>query len=316
MIFDLTDSLANAILFSMEDQDCSWMVDAEHGTVVPKDAQQRTAAEYGAVPANAKIDDDKFYALPEWTSGDGYALLESFTNTLYSPLARAELKQVLVSGRGVFKNFKNVLKAYPEVERKWHFYKDSKMRARLMDWYNELRESWGLEKLEQTDVEEVGDLVQNDFMFREYDSAKDRNDIALGVSFVADEYKRQFAGEVGDAVAELWRRASTYDEAAKYGFVCRTQSDEFAGCILVSNCPSSAKKTVTLTDFFVVQNCRGLGIGKELLSKCLAGLRRRGFQWFLIANTIIPQTMEPLLTQSGFEKLGSGFVADLCRVDN
>ena len=91
MIFDLTDSLANAILFSMEDQDCSWMVDAEHGTVVPKDAQQRTAAEYGAVPANAKIDDDKFYALPEWTSGDGYALLESFTNTLYSPLARAEL---------------------------------------------------------------------------------------------------------------------------------------------------------------------------------------------------------------------------------
>src|SRR5574344_382106 len=277
---------------------------------------QRTAAEYGAVPANAKIDDDKFYALPEWTSGDGYALLESFTNTLYSPLARAELKQVLVSGRGVFKNFKNVLKAYPEVERKWHFYKDSKMRARLMDWYNELRESWGLEKLEQTDVEEVGDLVQNDVMFREYDSAKDRNDIALGVSFVADEYKRQFAGEVGDAVAELWRRASTYDEAAKYGFVCRTQSDEFAGCILVSNCPSSAKKTVTLTDFFVVQNCRGLGIGKELLSKCLAGLRRRGFQWFLIANTIIPQTMEPLLTQSGFEKLGSGFVADLCRVDN
>lgn len=314
MVFDLTDALADSILFSMEDQDCSWMVDAKNGVVIPQDVSFRNSAEYSSVPISAHIDDENYYALPEWNSGDGYSLLEDFTNDLHAPLARAELKQVLVSGRGVFRNFKNVLKAYPDVERKWHFFKDDRMRERLMDWYNELRESWGLEKLEKSDVEEMDDLVKDDFMFCEYDSLKDRNDIAHGAALLAEEYKRQFNGEVGDAIATLWQRSSACCEAdAKFGFVCRTQSDEFAGCALVARCPSSAKKTVTLTDFFVVQNYRGLGIGKELFSRCLVDLKNRGFQWVLVAGTVIPESMEPLLTQSGFVKIGSGFVADVCK---
>jgi len=301
MVFELTDSLTENILFSMEDQEKKWMVDAEKETVVP-------------MQENFCTDEEKYYALPEWTSGDGFKLLEDFTGGLHSPLARAELKQVLVSGRGVFKNFKNILKAYPEVERKFHFYKDSQMKARLMEWYNDLRESWGLEKLETSDVEEVDDLVQNDFVIRQYDSVKDKNDVAEGAGFVAEEYRQQFGGEVGNAVAELWLRQSAYcDAGCKYGFVCHTQSDEFTGCVLVSLCPSSAKKTVLITDFFVHQNYRGLGIGKELFLECLAGLRKRGVQWVVTANTIIPEAMEPLLTQQGFEKVGSGFVADLSK---
>lgn len=314
MIFELTDALTESILFSMEDQDLKWMVYAEKGIVVPVSAAARMSEQYKLVPEAAEIDDENFYELPEWTSGDGYELLETFTDNLHAPLARAELKQVLVSGRGVFKNFKNVLKAYPEVERKFHFYKDAQMKSRLMDWYNDLRESWGLEKLETSDIEEFDDLVQNDFVFRQYDSVKDKNDIAFGAGKVAEEYKQQFDGEVGNAVAELWLRQSAYCNAdEKYGFVCRTQSDEFTGCVLVSLCPSSAKKTVTLTDFFVSQNYRGLGIGKELFSECLSGLKKRGIQWVITANMIIPETLEPLLTRSGFEKIGSGFVADLCK---
>src|SRR5574344_302084 len=314
MIFELTDTLAESILFSMEDQEVKWMVSAEKGVVVPVDAASRAGEQYQFVSKGAGIDDENFYALPEWTSGDGYELLESFTDNLHAPLARAELKQVLVSGRGVFKNFKNVLKAYPEVERKFHFFKDSQMKSRLMEWYNDLRESWGLEKLETSDIEDVDDLVQDDFVFRQYDSVKDKDDIAKGAGLVAEEYERQFAGEVGNAVAELWLRQSAYCNAdEKCGFICRTQSDEFTGCVLVSFCPSSAKKTVTLTDFFVLQNYRGLGIGKELFSECLASLKKRGIQWVLTATMIIPESIEPLLTRSGFEKIGSGFVADLCK---
>lgn len=299
MIFNLTDDLADSILHSMEDQTCRWMVDAENNSLVPE---------------QNCIDEEKFYSLPEWTSSDGFELLESFTNKLHSPLARTELKDVLVSGRGVFRNFKNVLKAYPEVERKFHFYKDDVMKKRLTEWYNSLRESWGLEKLESvSDMEEMDELVQNDFVFREYDSNLDWNDITLAEGLLLEEIKKQYYGEIGDAFAELWKIFSSYDEPfSKHGFVCRTQTEEFTGCILTSLCPKNAKKTVCITDFFVLQNYRGLGIGRELFSACLESLKKNGIQWVLIANTIIPESMEPLLIQLGFKKLGSGFMADLC----
>lgn len=301
MIFELTDSLEHDILFSMEDQETRRAVDAAGGMLVPADS--------------VAVDEENYYALPEWTSGDGYTLLKDFTNNLYTPLAREDLKRVLIGGRGVFRNFKNVLKSYPAVERRWHYYKDACMKKRLMEWYNTLRESWGFERLAVLDgeeLEETEELVQDDFIFRAYDSVKDRDDIARGVVTVAEEYRTQFPCEVGDAVAYMWQEQSAHAAAEqKYGFVCRSQSDEFTGCIMVSFCPSSARKTVALTDFFVLQNYRGLGIGKELLSECLAGLKGRGVQWVLITNTIVPDSMESLLSQWGFKKLGSGFLADL-----
>ncbi len=301
MIFELSATLENDILFSMEDQETRRAVDAARGVLVPANS--------------VTIDEENYYALPEWSSSDGYALRQDFTDNLHAPLARAELKRVLVSGRGVFRNFKNVLKSYPEVERKWHFFKDSHLRKRLMDWYNTLRESWGLEKLacQESDRDaETGELVQDDFMFRVYNPVKDRDDITRGAVAIAEEYSTQFPYEVGEALAAMWHRLSTSVAAdEKFGFACRTQSEEFAGCILVSRCPSSARKTVALTDFFVLQNFRGLGIGKELLSECYAGLKRQGIQWFLIANTIVPESMEQMLAQWGFKKLGSGFLADL-----
>jgi len=317
MVFELSDSLIDDILFSMEDQNCKRMVSAKNCIVVPQDSLLWDSELKDKLPENACVDDDNFYELPVWSSGDGYELLDSFTEGLHSPFARAELKNVLVSGRGVFRNFKDVLKSYPEVERKFHFYKDSKMKMRVIEWYNGLRESWGLEKLDALntdDVEEVDELVQNDFVFSQYDSVKDRNDVESTAGFLAEEYKKQFAGEIGDAVAEMVNRLSSFSSSEdKYGFVCHNLDEEFTGCVLVSSCPSYSKRTVTLTDFFVLQNYRGLGIGKELFSRCLAGLRSCGVQWILIANTIIPKTMVPLLNQYGFEKIGSGFVADLCK---
>ena len=212
----------------------------------------------------------------------------------------------------VCRNFKNVLKQYPEVERRWHFYKNKKMRERMNAWYNELRETWGLERLENADIEDLEYLVQNDFMFRQYDSIEDGDVVLKEAESVAQEYVLQFPGELGLAVADLWiRQSSSYDKNSKFGYVSHSLSNEFAGCILFSCCPLSAKKTVLLTDFFVIKNFRGLGIGQELLRKGLSGLREQGIQWVLLANTVIPKTMEPLLFRMGFERLGSGFMVDL-----
>ncbi len=303
MTFDLTDSLVDDILFAMEDQQKTSAVDASRGAVVSSES--------------LVVDEVNYYALPVWSSGDGYSVLQEFTNNLHSPLAREELRRVLTGGRGVFRKFKDVIKSYPEVERKWHFFKNARMKKRLNEWYGSLRESWGLEQLEYSEdecIDETEELVRSDFVFNTYDSGRDRNGISHGCELIKEEYRKQFPFEVGDAVGFLWQRLSSFaDFNQKSGFVCYTQSEEFAGCLLYSSCLSSSKKTAVVTDFFVVQNYRGLGIGKELLGKTLDGLKDRGIQWVLVFNAVITDAMESLLIQNGFKKLGSGYLADLLK---
>lgn len=295
MYFDLTDSLSDSILEAMENQNCVFILDAAQGTLV--ESNQNT------------IDNERFYELPQWKPADGFALREQFVSKLYSPLAKEELQQILHSGRGVFRNFKNCIKQYPEVERKWHIYKHFKMKARINEWYNSLREIWGLEKLAQ-ESEEIEDLVRKDFTFREIDSIKDKESILQNASDNSAEIQDDWPQEIANAFTFLWKHQFESLDL-EFGFMCRTFSDDFAGCITFSRCPSSAKKTVLLTAFFVNQNFRGLGIGKELLSQSLDNLKKRNIQFVIIANAIIPETMIPLLEQFGFEKIGSGYIAKL-----
>ena len=92
----------------MENQDVEYAVDAAEGQLVISDSD-------GHVP-----DDEQYYSLPEWGPSDGFELREDFVNNLHSPLAREELQSAMHSGRGVFKNFRNVLKSYPEIDKRWH----------------------------------------------------------------------------------------------------------------------------------------------------------------------------------------------------
>lgn len=306
MFFELTDFLRDNIRFSMEDQTVCRVVDAQSGELVEFDDSMN-------------VDDSRFYALPSWNSDDGYDLLESFTGKLYSPLARTELRRVLSGGRGVFRKFKDVIKTYPEVERQWHFFKDARMNVRIDDWYNNLRESWGLEKIESSVCDakdETDELIQDDFEFCEYNPACDADCTTLEIESMAVEFADEFDGEQASAFLEAFKRQSDYVSfEKKRGILCRSHSGDFSGCILYSFCPLNAKSTVLMTDFFVPQNYRGLGIGKELLSRCIALLKNCGIQRFLLLNSIFPKFLEPLLVRFGFEKVGSGFVLNLLGVN-
>lgn len=299
MYFDLDEKLSDSIIFSMEDQTSVHLLDSKSGLVVE-------------ATDLIKEDNDRYYGLPEWNSKDGYALLEDFTAGLYQPQAKEQLRQVLISGRGVFRNFKNVLKQYPEVERRWHYFKNDRMHKRLMEWYNNLRTLWGLEELETTEIEDLSDLVQDDFEFIKYTPEIHGDEVARGLKAVTEECKSRFAGEVGDSIAAMWLRDSEYfDFNRKEGYVCHTQSNDFTGCALFSLYPLSAKKTVVLTDLFVLENYRGLGVGKELISKSLTLLKERGIRWVLVSNIIIQKPMETLLCTMGFDKIGTVFLLDL-----
>ncbi len=292
MFFELTDSLVLKIMFAMENQECISVLDASRLEIIA---------------AEDDVDQENFYTLPLWSSGDGFNLLESFVDQLDKGSVREELKKVLSAGRGVFRNFKNVIKKYPEIERRWSLFKNKQMRLRIMDWYNTLRESWGLEKLNQ-ETDDYSDLIKEDFTFRGYDPVRDGDCIAQGADVIADELRALEPDRPGYALSQLWLEQCS---GSVNGYVCRTLSDEFSGCLMYNQLSSLAKDSVFLTACFVLQNYRGLGIASQLFSNCISDLRKSGVHWVIIANSFVPEYLEPLLARMGFEKTGSIFVADL-----
>ena len=294
MYFDLTESIKDSILNAMDDQTSDLVFDSKSRTVVESD--QNTT------------NNEQYIDLPKWTSADGFKIRQDFVSCLHAPLAKDELQQILHSGRGVFRNFKSCLKQYPEIEKKWHLFKRRKMLLKVNEWYNALRELWGLEALE-AEPEDFEDLVQNDFIFRGYDSAKDKESV-LQYANVEEVCIDENLEEVSAAIKFLWER-QFLSQDSDFGLVSKTFSDDFAGCITFQACASSSTKAVVLSAFFVLKNFRGLGIGRMLLSQSLELLRKRKIQWVIIANVIIPDSMIPLLNRSGFKKIGSGYIARL-----
>lgn len=299
MVFQLTDALKEEILKAMENQEDEFLLDAENSSLVFAD--------------NFSADEQKYYALPRWDSSEGFSLREDFVNSLHNPLAKDKLQSALHSGRGVFRNFKNEIKNFPVVEQQWHLFKNAKMKKLISDWYNDLREIWGLEKLEQ-EPEDSEYLLLDDFAFFPY--TKSDFNFVCSLSERAGDFEGDWPEQIKDAANELWHRQFLFgDSLGQTGFICRTLSNEFAGCITASPV-SNSKRTeniMLLTSFFVPEKFRGLGIGTELLNKCLSELKALKKEWILLTNTIIPESMEPLLLRSGFEKTGSGYSAEILK---
>ena len=259
-------------------------------------------------------DEENIYTLPFWGGENGYRLLEDFTSGLKNEKVYSSLRKILTEGRGVFRNFKNELKKYPEIEHGFYIYKENAMKVIVMDWYNALRESWGLEKLDY-DIEEYQDLVLEDFIFDEYNYTRDNNCIAEIVSAEAERLGEELPVEFSLQAKDLWlSQFADISGDSVNGFVCRTLSEEFAGCILFSLCPSPSTASAKLTGLVVAENYRGLGIAKELVEKCISSLRAKGISWLLIAANFIPLILEPLFDRLGFKKMGNVYAADLTKL--
>lgn len=216
MTFELSDSLRNDIIFAMENQSAPSVLDAATARV-----------QSGARQA----DEENVYSLPAWTSDDGYALMESFAENCHSPLARVALKDCLKSRRGVFKSFKNVLREYPLVEKRWHYYKTRVMGGIVNEWYNALCEVWGLERHEQdTDESETDDILQEDFSFRAYEAERDAPMVRQEEKTVLAEAEDGADEGLSEVLREIRRlRAASFSALPKSGFVCYESGAEGAG---------------------------------------------------------------------------------------
>ncbi len=303
MTFVLSDSLKTDLLKALENQAKTFVVNAESGIL----------------EEGSNVDDEKYYGIPEWTSEDGFNLRKEFAESVRSPLVHDELMEVLHSGRGVFRNFKESLKQYPEIEKLWHKFKNQKMLEVISDWYNSLREVWGLEKMDQI-PESDETLVHDDFSFEEFDSDCDKNkfiqcmkEIRLNAGAILDGSNSELPADVISAFQNTWQTLLCTDSngvsnMGTRGFICHSLSDEFAGCILIKPVNNERKNVILVTNFFVSDRFRGLGIGTELLSMCVSALKSDEEKWLVMPNFIIPETIKPLLVRTGFSQIDFGFL--------
>ncbi|HET7839633.1 MAG TPA: GNAT family N-acetyltransferase, partial [Rectinemataceae bacterium] len=148
-VFELSDGVVEQIVFAMEDQEAKAVLDLETGEVLPAEGHSG----------------DRYATAPTWSSREGFRLMEDFLATVRLPSARRELGLALGRGRGVFKAFKAVLAAYPDLERAFRDFKHRAMRRSISAWYDDLREAKGLERL-GPEPEETEDLIVSDLDIR------------------------------------------------------------------------------------------------------------------------------------------------------
>ena len=270
MSFELTEALIDDILFSMEDQEGEFFLDTVEGVVC------------GGLEANDRFDDKaeaesgRYISLPEWDSSSGFRLMERFSVTLRNPFIREELGAALGRGRGVFRAFKDTLSRHPEAEKLWFAYKEREMKREIINWYNGLREEWGLEKIGM-EPEETGDLVLEDFRFRPL-QAQDKTQTGELHSSCQEEHRQVLAEDgAGFSAAALLNEAEAFEaksseETSKredgIGFVAEAGGDVFAGYVSGVIRDSS----LFIQRLEIKREFRGLGLGETLLVRFLESL--------------------------------------------
>ncbi len=298
MQFELSDGVINDLIFAMENQHEDNVFDSQLLCVVKLETKSDNAA-------------DRYISIPEWTSIDGFKVMEHFVASLHSPSAKEALHDVLFAGKGVFRNFKNTLKEYPEAEQQWFTFKQRVLKEKIVQWYNVLRDSWGLEKIEG-EPEETENLVFDDFTFREYDDLLDSRHITQVEKMALEGLEQTYSSDFSIIAQSMFEESKRMlDTSSSTTLCCTNIAGDFSGVISVSPIAPPAKHTVMLRLFFILPSFRGMGIGKELFMQCLQELKKRNYHWVIVPEIFIPETFTKVLLRSGFEKTPIGFMLNL-----
>ncbi|MBK8027180.1 MAG: hypothetical protein IPK19_38775 [Chloroflexi bacterium] len=46
-----------------------------------------------------------------------------------------ELLETAIQGKGAFRRFKDALVRHPEIEQRWFAFRDARVQARMIDWF-------------------------------------------------------------------------------------------------------------------------------------------------------------------------------------
>ena len=293
MITELTSELTGEIIYAMENQGGAFVFDSIDGVILP---------ESEAVP----YDEKRYYKLPVWNSASGFRMMEHFVASLKNPPVCEELRGILKSGQGVFRKFKNVLKEHPDVERLWFSFKEHEMKQVILSWFDDLRELWGLERLELEPEENDEELLHDDFLFRLADSSGEQAEITCKGELLK-EFDDFYGKDLGEVLAEQWEKVNDSSNGFRTVAFCETVSGDSVG--FAAGFKTGADSSVAMISaLFVIPHFRGLGLGKELLEFLLEQLKDGTVKAIAVSCSIIPDFFKTILEREGFSQLGSVFL--------
>ncbi|GAB6090189.1 GNAT family N-acetyltransferase [Spirochaeta dissipatitropha] len=272
MQFDLTPELIDQILFAMENQEVEFIVEADTSLVVPFDQLSED-----------NFEPNRHYSIPEWGPNDGFRTMEAFCAQLHNPVYRERLFGILSSGRKVFRRFKEVLRERPELEQRYRQFKRQTMQRVISVWYNDLRDTWGLER-KATESVFSDELLYSElsivgpdriFAAESYLSHAERHawrsmaeDSGEHTMLRARRIRNLFCGLNDSSETEdVVEAAMSMPGVLLYG---QSPEGETAGCIWIC---LSRSDTAELGLIFVEPEYRGIGLAEKLIEKAIAELR-------------------------------------------
>ena len=306
--FSLTPEILDQIIFAMENQNDSFVFDAVEGVVINESPPE--------MPEDDGIS-SRYYSLPEWKSSDGFHLMEKFTSSLRNPIYREQLRSALNSGRGVFRNFKNVLKQRDDIQRLWFSFKDREMKNRVIEWYNDLCELWGVEGIGPEPVE-TEELVLSDFvlLFKDFDC---RTDEYLDLD--EQSFTDIMSNFPEDFVRNMYavRRDSIPANHDSWSFmICETPEKEQAGYLWSVHssdmeCFDNPQEPgyTFIIQLYIRPEFRGLGLARTMLDKFITHTYKDDSRRINLKLWGQSLSLEKLLKEYGFSPVNTEYTLDL-----
>lgn len=315
MKFDLTEEVVNQIIFGMENQEVHHLFDSRDLRLLRDD---EVLAETNLLPETLDEPpdsegvwlDSRFLQLPEWRSVDGYNLMEGFVASLRNPIYREILRQILQGGKGVFRQFKDALKERKDIERLWFRFKEKEMRHRVLEWYNELRELWGMAPLDLEPETTTDDLILADFSFSLAEPGLSKQII----EWDQESFALMFPYLDGEELELLWQLKrqglpGPAQEDSVPVLLALTPTGEIAGFLwaLEMGASTSANKLATIVQLTVVPDFRGLGLGMALVRSYRQLAAERGVSRIVVDVPAGANFMAHSLEREGYQVLNSSY---------
>ncbi len=251
--------IQDQIIYSMENQEKIFFLDIRNGDIVSEDKVSPEGI------------GKRYHQLPAWRSLEGFQLMENFVLSIANPLFREELRNAMSAGKGVFRNFKDVLKKRKELERLWFSFKEQEMKSIVFDWYNRIRESEGLERLRPPPEEETEELVSSDFSITTDITGHLNKILELDRQVVLESFPDQEEPRILSYYEKTRRELPDFEDEESLTIVAETPGGEFVGFAwgIERNDPPTDETIIDLLQLAVVQEYQGLGLGQALLKRLI-----------------------------------------------
>ena len=304
-MFELDDTITESIIFAMENQEEVFLVDVETGSLQSPDAELETG--------DSDFDDSaRFEPLPEWTSQDGFRLMEQFVQTVGHPVVRSELMAALARGRGVFRAFKNALDGHPDVVRKWYEYKERAMKARIVRWYEDLRELHGLARL-GLEPEDTKDLLLSDFCIQRR-GPECGKELAGMLRSGHEESLERFPAALVEYEFSILERALGGENSGEYSiYTAECEPGDCAGLAIVRTLFAAAQPIGKLVFLYVAPERRRIGLGHQLVECVREDMAAAEIRHFIVDVPFLWPEFGSALENQGYKPFGARWlmVSDL-----